>query len=234
LVLRQSEIQDTEKARQINRLIICKKLTASIETLRTGFEATEATAKAILRILQLYGKLANPKARWSYRTILGYEGAAAAIYYSTWHDLPLKWSNLSTRPIPNSWKQIGSRQMIWRKDANYARHPLNAMLNYGYALLISALHTEIVMAGLDPSIGIAHRRHTNPIPLVYDLMEPLRPVVDKNVLQFAMSSTFTPGDFTITQAGGCRLNPQVAKAVAGSIGNVGATGVITAVIQALA
>jgi CRISP-associated protein Cas1 len=81
-------------------------------------------------------------------------------------------------------------------------------------MLISLVRTEIVAAGLDPSIGIAHRRAGNPIPLVYDLMEPLRPVVDRKVFEFALSNTFTPGDFTITRLGGCRLNPQLAKSVA--------------------
>jgi len=42
-------------------------------------------------------------------------------------------------------------------------------------------------------------------------MEPLRPIVDRKVLQFAIAHSFTPGDFTITSKGGCRLNPQLAK-----------------------
>jgi CRISPR-associated protein Cas1 len=84
-------------------------------------------------------------------------------------------------------------------------------------MLIGQVHTEVVAAGYDPAIGIAHGRHTNPIPFVYDLMEPLRPIVDRKVLEFALSHTFTPGDFTISSHGGCRLNPQMAKAVAGQV-----------------
>jgi len=53
-----------------------------------------------------------------------------------------------------------------------------------------------------PSIEFAYRRSWNPIPLVYDLMEPLRPVVDGKVLEFALAHTFTPGDFTISSKGG--------------------------------
>ena len=71
-----------------------------------------------------------------------------------------------------------------------------------------------ISAGFDPTIVIIHGNSQNPIPLVYDLMEPLRPVVDQKVLDFALSNTFTPGDFTITKWGGCRLNPRLAKAVA--------------------
>jgi len=65
-------------------------------------------------------------------------------------------------------------------------------------MLISQVRTELVAAGFDPCIGFAHRRVWNPIPLIYDLMEPLRPVVDRKVLEFALAHTFTPGDFTIS------------------------------------
>ena len=80
-------------------------------------------------------------------------------------------------------------------------------------MLTSQVRTELAAAGFDPSIGFSQRRSWNPIPLVYDLMEPLRPVVDKRVLEFALAHTFTPGDFTINSKGGCRLNPQMAKLV---------------------
>jgi CRISPR/Cas system-associated endonuclease Cas1 len=51
-------------------------------------------------------------------------------------------------------------------------------------------------------------------------MEPMRPVVDRKVLQFALSHTFTPGDFAISGKGGCRLNPQMARVVAREIGKI--------------
>lgn len=58
------------------------------------------------------------------------------------------------------------------------------------------------------------------MPLVYYLMGPLRPVVDHKVFGFALGHAFTPGDFTINNAGGCRLNPQMAKKVVGHIANL--------------
>jgi hypothetical protein len=48
-------------------------------------------------------------------------------------------------------------------------------------------------------------------------MEPLRPVVDRKILEFSLSHTFTPGDFTINNPGGRRLNPQMAKVAAGQV-----------------
>ena len=107
--------------------------------------------------------------------------------------------------------------MNWKKDGANARHPVNAMLNYGYAVLISQISIELAAKGFDLSIGIAHSGRRNPKALVYDFMEPLRPVVDRRILQFALAQTFTPGDFSINKWGGCRLNPQMAKAVVSGI-----------------
>jgi hypothetical protein len=42
-------------------------------------------------------------------------------------------------------------------------------------------------------------------------------LVDRKILEFALSNTFTPGDFTINSRGACRLNPQLAKAVTNKI-----------------
>jgi len=50
--------------------------------------------------------------------------------------------------------------------------------------------------------------------LVYDLMEPLRPQVDRLVLYFVLSHTFTPSDFVLRDDGVCRLHPQLAREAA--------------------
>jgi hypothetical protein len=51
--------------------------------------------------------------------------------------------------------------------------------------------------------------------LVYDLMEPHRPEVDRDVLAFIQSQTFTPRDFAIDAKGVCRLHPELARAASG-------------------
>lgn len=55
---------------------------------------------------------------------------------------------------------------------------LNDMLNYGYAVLLALVHRSVVIHGLMPGLGIHHRPRYRADPLVYDLMEPFRPVVD--------------------------------------------------------
>ena len=46
-----------------------------------------------------------------------------------------------------------------------------------------------------------------------DLMEPLRPIADRKVLEFVQAHAFHPADFTIRSDGVCRLNPEMAKHV---------------------
>jgi hypothetical protein len=45
-------------------------------------------------------------------------------------------------------------------------------------------------------------------------MEPMRPVVDRAILQVVASTTLTGGDFSIQPDGVCRSNPQLARRVA--------------------
>lgn len=55
---------------------------------------------------------------------------------------------------------------------------INGLLNYGYAILRSAVARAVVGAGLHPGVALFHRSATNSMPLVDDLMEPYRPLVD--------------------------------------------------------
>src|SRR5215831_20653692 len=50
--------------------------------------------------------------------------------------------------------------------------------------------------------------------------EPVRPLVDRAVLGFAMSTELHPADFTVRSDGECRLNPQLARLVVGIAANV--------------
>ena len=60
---------------------------------------------------------------------------------------------------------------------------INAFLNYGYAVLRSALARYVVASGLNPAYGINHHNKLNPFCLVDDLIEPFRPIVDAIVYQ---------------------------------------------------
>lgn len=59
--------------------------------------------------------------------------------------------------------------------------PLNAALNYGYAILLSSVNREIAARGYLTQVGICHRNEFNQFNLSCDFMEPFRPLVDRIV-----------------------------------------------------
>lgn len=68
--------------------------------------------------------------------------------------------------------------------------PVNAALDYGYAVLLSAVNREIVARGYLTQMGICHRNEYNQFNLGCDFMEPFRPIVDRLVFDHV------EGDFT--------------------------------------
>ncbi len=60
---------------------------------------------------------------------------------------------------------------------------VNAQLNYGYTVLRAATARAVMLAGLHPAFGLHHCNARNSMPLVDDVMEPFRPVVDMLVLR---------------------------------------------------
>ncbi len=59
---------------------------------------------------------------------------------------------------------------------------INAALNYGYSVILSAFNREIVSQGYLTQIGIFHSNMFNSFNLSCDFMEPFRPFVDRMVL----------------------------------------------------
>jgi len=55
---------------------------------------------------------------------------------------------------------------------------INSALNYGYAILRSAVSKSLASYGFNCVLGVHHINKNNPFNLADDLMEPLRPVID--------------------------------------------------------
>jgi CRISPR-associated protein Cas1 len=143
------------------------------------------------------------------------EGRAALAYFTCWQIITLHWKGLGRKPIPPEWHHAGLRQSFISGTNRHATHPVNAMLNYAYGVLESQLRIATVAAGLDPAIGYLHASRPARAALVYDLMEPLRPQVDRRVLNFVQGHTFDARDLVVTERGVCRLHPQLARTIAG-------------------
>jgi len=66
---------------------------------------------------------------------------------------------------------------------------VNALLNYGYAIMRAMIARAIVASGLHPAIGLHHHNQYNGLCLADDLMEPFRPWVDHIVYQATENKT---------------------------------------------
>lgn len=91
--------------------------------------------------------------------------------------------NLEAQAAQRYWPVLFGPDFRRDRDAD----GINAALNYGYAVVRSAVARAVVGAGLIPSLGVFHRNRGNPFCLADDLLEPFRPYVDWRVKDLARS-----------------------------------------------
>jgi CRISP-associated protein Cas1 len=77
------------------------------------------------------------------------------------------------------------------------------------------VQVRLVSEGYDPMLGIMHSDRENAPAFVFDMIEPERPKVDRSVLAFLKSEALHPADFMIREDGVVRVNPELARRVAG-------------------
>ena len=65
---------------------------------------------------------------------------------------------------------------------------INAALNYGYSVILSAFNREIVSNGYITQIGLFHDNMFNQFNLASDLMEPFRAIIDRAVYKMSISN----------------------------------------------
>ena len=192
--------------------LIERKLTASLSTLET-LPPSAALESAVERVASILHRLQDDPPD-SIDDLRLREAWAAISYFTAWRSIDLRWKGTGKKPIPPEWRRVGMRGDVLRRSNRNARHPVNALLNYGYAVLESQVRIAIAEVGLDPTLGYLHVCQPGRQALVYDLMEPYRPLVDREVLAFVRSQTFTPRDFVIDAKGACRLHPELARRIA--------------------
>ncbi len=88
--------------------------------------------------------------------------------------------NLEGRAAAYYWKNIFPEYPDFRRDPD--EDGVNALLNYGYAILRAIVARSLVGSGLLPTLGIHHCNRYNAYCLADDIMEPFRPYVDMMVI----------------------------------------------------
>jgi CRISPR-associated endonuclease Cas1 len=133
------------------------------------------------------------------------EAKAAAIYWNAWSNVPIRLRGRDLVRVPVKWTRYDSRASALTKGPRAATNPVNALLNYVYALLESESRLALLAAGLDPTLGVLHADQRNRDSFALDAMEPVRPAVDAFVLDLLEERVLTSRDFLELPNGICRV-----------------------------
>lgn len=128
--------------------------------------------------------------------VMGHEGMATREYFRAWRTaLDPEWAFTARqrRPPPD---------------------PVNAMLSFGYTLLVNEAVAALQIAGLDPAVGFLHQARWGRPNLALDLIEEFRPlIVDTVVLRCASTGVVRSDEFdTASPDQGCRMTPRALQA----------------------
>jgi len=128
-------------------------------------EATALTAA----IAQMKAVLKQVSGAKSLESLLGFEGNLAALYFG---GLPLIMSD-----------GVDPTLRFDHRNRRPPKDRFNALLSFGYALLLKDVMNAILAVGLEPALGFYHQPRTQAPPLALDLMEIFRvPLVDMAVM----------------------------------------------------
>ena len=121
-------------------------------------------------------------------TLLGIEGAAAALYFRRFtavlkgdHATAFQMNNRNRRPPTD---------------------PVNALLSFGYAMLSRTFVVVLSAVGFDPYRGFYHQPRYGRPALALDMMEPFRPLIVESAVVTAINNgEVAPVDFVRTPIG---------------------------------
>lgn len=152
------------------------------------------------------------KAR-SLNEIRACESVAGRWYWHTLAHVPTRFEASWAEHVPDHWHWGGNRTTVLSgfKSSRKAATPLHAMANYAYAILETEAMIVLQAYGFDPALGILHTDKRYRGSLAHDLIEPVRPVADRLVLDLIARHRFARGELLETREGACRLGPPLAR-----------------------
>lgn len=151
------------------------------------------------------------------------EAVAAAAYFARWADHPATAARFVARDrprVPPHWSVYDSRRsaITGRATTNrLAERPVNALLNLTYRLAEVEARFACVRLGLDSGLGCLHLDTAGRDSLALDLIEPVRPDVDRFVLDLVAERTFAKRDFVERSDGHVRVAPPLSHELAATM-----------------
>ncbi len=134
-----------------------------------------------------------------------FESMGASVYWSAWRNLSIFFPKRDLRRVPDHRRTFDTRKSPLSGSQRLAANPVNAILNYLYAVLESEARLAAAALGLDPGLGFIHLDTPVRDSLACDLMEPVRPQVDAYVLDWITREPLKREWFFEKRDGNCRL-----------------------------
>lgn len=135
-------------------------------------------------------------------SLLGIEGAAAALYFSEFEQLIKVDQNSICSPMFFNFESRNRRPPT---------DPVNSLLSFAYTLLVKEFFVTLLRVGFDPYLGFYHSPKYGRPALALDMMEEFRPIVcDSIVITAINNKEIQPGDF-IARAGAFNLTKEGRK-----------------------
>lgn len=160
------------------------------------------TEKTIQKENQSFAQKLDVENTASFSNLLMYEGRIATVYFA---NLAVIFNKIAPK-FPFSVRADKEN------NRNYnAADEINALLNYGYAILESEARKAVNASGLDYSIGFLHEIFQGKTPLAYDIQELFRWMVDYSLIQLLESYSLKKSDFITTENYHIRLRENIAK-----------------------
>jgi CRISPR-associated endonuclease Cas1 len=202
----QALIPSTEHAVPMAKLLLTPKIRGQLSVLDSFGLAGSAEVSAVLKAAEGADTL---------EALLRGEARAAEAYWESWAPVSMQFARRDA--LPDHWRFFGSRRSPRTLGSRNAANPLNALLNYLYALLEVETRLALVSRGLDPGLGLFHEDTANRQSFAADVMEPVRPHVDAYVLGLARTRTFSVRDFVEARDGSCRLSSALTHELAATM-----------------
>jgi CRISPR-associated endonuclease Cas1 len=150
------------------------------------------------------------------------EAIAAVAYFAAWVGRPettMRFARSQEARVPRHWKAFTSRRSPIAAGSGNRRAatPLNAICNYLFKLGEVECHLAALAVGLDPGLGLLHADVRSRSSLADDLLEPVRPSIERLALRVIGERVFTRADFMESDDGSVRIAPPLRQDLAGTM-----------------
>ena len=142
-------------------------------------KAVSRMEELLLKIKELNGQQVRDVAA----SLRGWEGVASKIYFS-----------VVSRFLPERYR-------FTERSQHPALDVANALFNYAYGVLYGKIEGALVLAGIDPYLGVMHRDEYHRPVLVYDVIENYRIWADYVVVSILCQEVITDEYYSVCSDG---------------------------------